>query len=365
MFHSQVRHAAIGLTLLLLLAAGCASDEPEPSAPEPAEAGDTQAEGSDAETQADGEAESQEPLEVQDISVCTPTFSHSFSHMWIAQQQGYYEDLGLNVSIEQVQGGPCAQALASDNVDFAGTPNAVDSIMEGLPYLTVFVTADRLSHQFVVSPDIEDYEDLVGSNIATSGPGGLTERLSRTALEDHGLNPDTDATYVSVGRPDARQAAMLSGSVDASMLSPQETLVLVQEHGFHTLPFEPTGLSGPIVTSLDLLESDPDVVARFVKGTLMGHLFYANRRDEALPMVMDFLGSTDEEYQAALYDIELQTHTASGSIDDDLVQSYIDEVSGELGVTDPPPSEEVFDFELADRAYEELQSENWEVLEGS
>jgi ABC-type nitrate/sulfonate/bicarbonate transport system substrate-binding protein len=309
-----------------------------------------------------GGSGSSKPATVQKLNICIPGYSQTFAHAGIAQQKGFFSELGLDVNLEEMQGGPCAQAVASGTIQFSGSPNAIDSTIKGLPYRTVFVTANRLSHQLVVNPKINGYADLKGGKLAISGPGGLTDVMSRDILQQNNLSPEKDVTLISIGTPDGRATAMVSGAVDGSLLSAQEAVRLIQQ-GFKTLPYPATvRASAPWTTNADLIKKDPDLVYRFVKGALMGHLFYASRKAEALPMILKFQSSDDQAYEEVIYDLTKPILTAEGSLSEQEQKDVIEDIKKAQKVEQAIPPADVFDFQFAARAYKELKESNWQGL---
>jgi NitT/TauT family transport system substrate-binding protein len=300
------------------------------------------------------------PTTVQKVNVCIPGYSQTFAHAGIAIQRGFFAENGLDVNLEEMQGGPCAQAVASGTIHFSGSPNAVDSTIQGLPYRTVFVTANRLSHQFVVNPKITSYADLKGGKLAISGPGGLTDIMSREILAQNNMNPERDVTLIAIGTPDGRATAMVSGAVDGSLLAAQEAVRLIQR-GFKTLPYpSTTRVSAPWTTSADLIKKDPELVYRYVKGAMMGHLFYTNRKAESLPMITKFLSSEDQAYEEVIYDLTKPVLTAEGSLNEQEQKDVIADTRKSQKAEKEFAPGDVFDFQFATRAHKELKEANWQ-----
>ncbi|HZU06692.1 MAG TPA: ABC transporter substrate-binding protein [Chloroflexota bacterium] len=313
-------------------------------------------------TTAGGSASAARPATVEKVSVCLPGLSQGFAYLGIAQQHGYFAELGLDVEVEQVQGPVCTQALSSGRVHFTGAPSALDAIIKGLPYRVVMVNEDRLGHRFVVGRRINSYADLKGGKIAISSPGGLTDKLARLVLPAHGLDPDRDVTLISIGTPENRVAALLSGAIDGSFQSPSETVAALDQ-GLKTLPFEPpAAVGGAMITTEQLIRSNPDFVARFVRGALMGHLLYGYRKDEVMPAVMKFLSAQDRSYEERVYDLVRPIWREDGALDEQQMRDIIADARQTQQVEREFTPDQVFDFRFVRRAYDELKAANWEGL---
>jgi NitT/TauT family transport system substrate-binding protein len=70
----------------------------------------------------------------------------------------------------------------------------------------------------VSRPEIRSIQELRGKKIAISSPGSLTDFLTRYVLKNKGLEPG-QFSLLSIGGVSTRFAALLSGGVDASLIS--------------------------------------------------------------------------------------------------------------------------------------------------
>ena len=68
----------------------------------------------------------------------------------------------------------------------------------------------------MVKPEIRKPEDLRGKKIATSSIGSLGDFLFRYALRKHGLNPDREITWLSIGTNAKQLQALLTGVIDGA-----------------------------------------------------------------------------------------------------------------------------------------------------
>jgi NitT/TauT family transport system substrate-binding protein len=70
----------------------------------------------------------------------------------------------------------------------------------------------------VSRPEIRSVAELRGKKIAISSPGSLTDFLTRYVLRNKGVEP-SQVNLLSIGGVSTRFAALLSGGVDASLIS--------------------------------------------------------------------------------------------------------------------------------------------------
>jgi ABC-type nitrate/sulfonate/bicarbonate transport system substrate-binding protein len=299
------------------------------------------------------------PVALQKLDVCTPGVSQGFAGVAIAQHAGYFAELGLDVNIQPIQGVVCTQALSSNTVQFGGSPSTLDAIIQGLPYRIIYVSQGRLGHQMAVAANVHSWADLKGGRIAVSALGSpLSEGLARDILRDEGVNPE-EAHFVALGLPANRLGGVISGSVEAALLSAQEVPMALNQ-GLKTLPYKPrVSLGSPMTATAELIQSNPDLVQRFVKGLLMGHVLYAQRREEALPVVVRWTDAPDTAYEEQVYELMRPTWTTDGTLSDEQQRAVIAATRESVKATQEFAPDQVFDFRFARQAYQDLQAANW------
>jgi ABC-type nitrate/sulfonate/bicarbonate transport system substrate-binding protein len=302
------------------------------------------------------------PASLQQLDVCIPGLSQGFAGVSIAQHAGYFAELGLDVNLQPIQGVVCTQALSSGTVQFGGSPSTLDAIIQGLPYRILYVSQGRLGHQMAVAASVNGWADLKGGRIAVSALGSpLSEGLARDILRDEGVNPD-EVSFVALGLPANRLAGVLTGSVEAALLSAQEVPMALNQ-GLKTLPYKPrVSLGSPMTATLELIQSNPDLVQRFIKGVLMGHLLYAQRREEALPVVVRWTQAPDAAYEEQVYELMRPSWTPDGTLSEEQMRGVIAAARETVKTTQDFAPDQVFDFHFARQAYQDLQAANWHGL---
>jgi NitT/TauT family transport system substrate-binding protein len=139
-----------------------------------------------------------------------------FAGYFAALDQGFYEDVGLDVTI--LEGGvdivPQA-VLASGGADFAiaWVPKALVSIEEGADITNIAQVFQRSGTLQVAFADsgITDVEDLAGTNVGNWGFGNEFELLA--GLRQAGLDPAEDVTLI---QQNFDMLALLNGEIDAA-----------------------------------------------------------------------------------------------------------------------------------------------------
>jgi NitT/TauT family transport system substrate-binding protein len=142
-----------------------------------------------------------------------------YAALYWADDKGFFEDEGLKVTLQPVQGGPiAAQNVATGELDlsFSNTISTSIATQSGLPIKTVVLTSalgpGGLS--VYVKPDspIQDLEDLDGATIGINAQNNIGDVTLRNLLKEEGLD-DVEPTFVEVPFPEMLTGVQ-SGSID-------------------------------------------------------------------------------------------------------------------------------------------------------
>jgi NitT/TauT family transport system substrate-binding protein len=142
----------------------------------------------------------------------------------LAQQLGYYEQAGLNVTITDTAGGSKAlEALLGGSVEVVTGfyDHTIQMAAEGKS-IRAFVTMVRYPGAVaVLSPEgakkIHRLEDLKGATAGVTGPGSSSHFFLNFLLVKHGLSPN-DISIIGLGGNASRVAAIERSKVDVGVL---------------------------------------------------------------------------------------------------------------------------------------------------
>ena len=154
-------------------------------------------------------------------------FSPTYASVWVAKEMGFFEKHNLNADIIFIRGGAMGtQALVSRSFDFivAGGVAAVEGALSGAEIVIVAVPSNRMDQVLVARKEIAQPVQLKGKKIAVNNLVGSAILAIKIMVQALGLNPEKDVTYVTSGDPATRLAALQSGLVEATGLSPPFTL---------------------------------------------------------------------------------------------------------------------------------------------
>lgn len=197
---------------------------------------------------------------------------------------GIYADHGLDVTIQM--GGPQVngtQLLMGGAVDFfmGYGADALKAVGEGIPKVTVASMFQKDPQILIAHPDqgIETLEDLKGKPVFISSAGNVT--YWPLLASQYGFTEDMKRPYNFNSGPFLQD----KNSAQQGYLS-SEPLAIAKEGGFEPVVFlladygyDP--YSTTIETRRELVETDPDLVQRFVDASIKG--WYSYLEDDPTP----------------------------------------------------------------------------------
>jgi NitT/TauT family transport system substrate-binding protein len=219
---------------------------------------------------------------------------------WIAKEARIYEKHGLDVELILLRGsGQTSAALLGGSI-FA-SPVALPTVMladlSGADLINVAHTVPGVQTKMLVKPEIKRPEDLRGKRIATSSLGSLGDFLFKHMLRKHGLDPNREMIWLSIGTPPERLQALFTGSVDATEVSyPFD--VQAERKGFRVLfdaRKEVVYPSMSVVTRRKSIVEDRDTVMRLVKAHVEGIAYFKNNKDFSIKVLGKQLRITERE----------------------------------------------------------------------
>jgi NitT/TauT family transport system substrate-binding protein len=103
-------------------------------------------------------------------------------------------------------------------IGICSAPEPIQAVGAGAKIKVPWGNSNLMPFAVVSRPEIRTIQDLKGKKIAISSPGSLTDFLTRYVLKNKGLEP-AQVSLLSIGGVSTRFAALMSGGVDASLIS--------------------------------------------------------------------------------------------------------------------------------------------------
>lgn len=225
----------------------------------------------------------------------------------LGKDKGIYDEAGIDIDIRSGNGSSSAHRLvANGDSDFAyGSCGALINLAsQGAAIVSVAVIDAMGAEAIIVRPDsgVKSISDLKGKKLLTTANAGVNTFFP-IVLANAGLTTD-DVTITNV--PDgALVSSYLQGAGDAVGIlgglddKPAEIRANGGENPV-LFPYSDFGVDQVgycISTRKDLVESNPDLVNRFVDATLKAYAETEANPDSAVDAIADIVGGTMAEDQ--------------------------------------------------------------------
>lgn len=224
-----------------------------------------------------------------------PQANLPFVGVYVAQEKGFFAEQGLNVTIQHsAGGGEHLQLLAAGEVDITTQDAAVllkRRADPGLPLVSIGLIGQRGQQAFAALADsgIESPRDWVGKNVGYKGspPPDLFALLAAAGVDPAQVN------LVNVGF-DPR--VLTEGLVDVYPVFKSNEPDLIRGWGYNLTLWEAADYGVPAlglayVTTPEIINKNPDRIARFMRAALAGIEYARQHPDEAVDIVMQYAGN--------------------------------------------------------------------------
>ena len=231
--------------------------------------------------------------ETKSLIVAEPTHGVGYLPLYVAIDEGYFKQLGLDVKFATLEGGSAHTnaVLSGQAFAFIGGPehNAFADL-GGKQIRAVVNVVDRGNVYLVAAagkgPKDSDLASYAKGKIFAPGLfGGTPNSITRYMLTAWGLQDKKDATILETTTPGILAALKTSQAQIAAVSEPMLTQGIrngIWDEPFYNVPKE----LGPYAYSTmnvlkDEVDKDPQTVSAFVRGVIMGLREVYDHPDEA------------------------------------------------------------------------------------
>ncbi len=223
------------------------------------------------------------------MAFCTWT---GYAPMFIAQEQGYFEEAGIDMDIQIIEDeSTYAALLVQGGVQFLATaqdPN-IKMYANGAPSRYVLaMDASCGADGLVTGADIESLDDLEGKTLALD-TAASSYYFFLTALEDGSSLSEEDITLAEMSDTTEAGLAFMSGQVDAAIMwEPELSEALDSVEGAHTLVTSadyPDTILDSLVVNASYAEEHPEVVEAVADAWYKAVDFLNENPEEAYEMM--------------------------------------------------------------------------------
>ncbi len=225
------------------------------------------------------------------ITLAEVTHSIFYAPQYVAIEQGYFEEVGIDIELILTSGADkvTAAVLSKDaDIGFCGSEGTIYVYNGGeKDYLKTFAQLTQKDGSFIVSREnIEDFslEDLKGKTILGGRAGGMPEMTLEYALKQNGIDPEKDVTVDTSVEFAAMGGAFIGGQGDFVTLFEPNALELEQEgYGYVVASLGELGGVVPYTsysTRISFIEENKELINNFTKAVQKGLDYVQNHTDE-------------------------------------------------------------------------------------
>jgi NitT/TauT family transport system substrate-binding protein len=284
----------------------------------------------------------------------TPNITSFVYH--VGKEKGFYREEGIElqpIMAGMLQG---IQGLIGGSFDYSQMlGQGGGAIMRGAPLKIIMAFDTRPSWFLLGGKSMKSLQDLKGKQLAVSSFGAALDQMTRELLPRFGLEPMRDVILRAIEPPPNRLAALLSGAVDAAVLTHPETII-ARKQGYQDLLFFGDHIefvSAGVVATEKNIAQKPDFVRRFIRGALK--TFYwlkANEKEVAARLTK--ATKTSESDGLELYRTGVKLFSQDGSIPRSLQERMVALQRKVLQIEKDIAPESVYDFSFVRAANKEL-----------
>jgi NitT/TauT family transport system substrate-binding protein len=222
------------------------------------------------------------------VAIVSADFSERAGLFFVAKDQRFFEEQGVDADVVQVRSGPIAiSAIAAGEAQFYGvsaTGASLGAMAGGLDLAFIAGFINRLDGYLAVSSRIGAPEELKGKTLGVQSIGGGIWMMTHMALDHWGLNLERDKIQIRVIGDDAVLAqAVMTGAVDGAVLGytfsravPRAGGRILAELPKLNVPYQGTGL----VARRSFVDSSPDTAEKTLKALIRANRFIQDRSNQ-------------------------------------------------------------------------------------
>ena len=235
----------------------------------------------------------------------------------IASHLGYFKDEGIDANIVLMRSDIGVKGLITGDVDFASSiSTVVKATAVGIPVKTILNFFNGSFFYLITKPGITSIEQLRGKIVGVSRYGSAADFDARATLRHFGIDPNKDVKILAAGSPASRISALISGHIDAAILSSTEKLP-AEEAGMKSLLFTGQYVKQPVGglgTSVQRIVDRREDVRKGVRAVYRGLMAMRANRDRVKSVFEKELALKPDQFNS-IYEDTIRVLLPNGTID--------------------------------------------------
>lgn len=291
--------------------------------------------------------------------VVLSTKDFGYLPLFVGMRSGLFAREGLEIQWIVVNSNIVVTALLAGEIDVAGIAgSSMRAAARGAPLKANFFPYDKSLFVLMGAPAIKRVQDLKGKVIGTTGPGATTEVAASIVLQNHGMDPKKDVTFMTIGGAETSITAMRNGIIQARAFNPDAAFIM-KKQGFTELgvladmgPWPWAGYSN----SDAQLTNRRDKIKRWTRAMVKSLQLMIARKEETYKIAQAEFGHPRDVIEGAA-DVCIKAIDSEnpGGATDDAMRKNIDlTITQPLKLSASPPLAQLVDFSILREVHKEL-----------
>jgi len=277
----------------------------------------------------------------------------------VAADKGFFERENLQARFIIFQSTQLiTNALMQGDIDYGTTLAIAGAALRGLPLKIVGVVAKGTGYAIVSKREIDTVKGLKGKKFALNSFGSAPDYAVYTFFSKNGLDPNRDVTFLTIGGTSARFAALVGGTVDATVVSsPFE--YIAEQQGFRTLvslkelaEFVNLPYAGVAVTQ-EKIAKDGGQMVKALRALRAAMVFISEQRAASVELLAKTL-KLDRAVADRFYPLYRELYNPELTVPDSVLEEYKDVASFRLKdkekIKELPKIQVLRDWSFAEKA---------------
>ena len=244
---------------------------------------------------------------LQTINVSEVTRSVFYAPQYVAINNGYFEEKGLEIELSTGQGADAVMtSVLANQVDigFAGPEASIYVYNEGKEdYTEVFAQLTKKDGSLLVSRTNEEnfsWENLKGKTVIPGRKGGVPYMTLEYVLKKNGINPETDVVLDDSIKFDLMAGAFAAGNADyVTLFEPTASLTEQEGKGYVVASVGEEAGEIPYTAYFakkSYIEANEELIQNFTDAIYKGQVWVKEHTaEEIATVIQDFFPDTSIE----------------------------------------------------------------------